>query len=159
MIYSYTSGAIHTQLLSVPPWACGFVATLVIATVSEMVGHRFVFAAVPQLIAIAGYIILLAIQQDPNVRYAAMFLVVMDIFMALPVIVCWTTLNVRDQAERSVAVGWIIGFGNVGGTPAAYLFLAEDASKYIPGFAANLAFLACNILVSCAYAGQCYWEN
>lgn len=31
-------------------------------------------------------------------------------------------MNVAQSVDRAVAMGWIIGFGNIGGIPVAYLF-------------------------------------
>lgn len=81
IIKSYTTGTIHTQLLSVPPWACGFFAAMIVATISDKLRHRFLFATLPQLLAITGYAILLSVQNNAAVRYAAMFLIVLGIWV------------------------------------------------------------------------------
>ena len=159
IINTYTIGTIRTQLLSVPPWACGFVSALGIAALSDRVRHRFLFVAVPLLFAIAGYCILLTVHTSPSTQYAAMFLIVLGIWTPLPIIVCWTTMNVRGSAERAVAIGWIIGFGNIGGIPAVYLFLQEEAPTYTRGFAVSLACVILSIFLSAAYAGLCWLEN
>ena len=159
ILYTYTSGAIHTQLLSVPPWACGFVASFALAALSDKLRHRFVFATIPQLLAITGYSILLSVHENSAARYAAIYLMVLGLWVPYPIIVCWIAMNVFDTKERGVVLGYVIGFGNIAGIPAVYLFLEKDAPYYMPGFAASLAFVACCSLLNCVYAAMCYMEN
>ena len=139
ILYTYTAGAIHTQLLSVPPWAVGFVASLAIAAISDRLQHRFLFATLPQLIAIAGFVILLTVHENASVRYAAMFLVVLGMFIPYPIIVCWVAMNVFDAAERGIVLGWVIGIGNAGGIPAVYLYLGKYVDTFDPRY--KMAFM------------------
>lgn len=159
IIHTYTSGAIRSQLLSVPPWACGFVASLAIAALSDGIRHRFLFATLPQLLAVTGYAVLLAVHENSHARYAAMFLIVLGIWIPFPIIVCWVAMNVTDNAQRSIVLGYMIGFGNIGGIPAGYLFFSKDAPDYTTGFSTCLAFIASCSLFNCVYAVWCRWEN
>lgn len=44
IIHTYPIGALHTHLISVPPWACGFVAALSFPALSGRLQHRASFA-------------------------------------------------------------------------------------------------------------------
>ena len=159
IIHSYTESAIRTQLLSVPPWACGFVTSMVVAWISDRVRHRFLFIAIPLLLAVAGYVMLFTIHHHPHVQYAALFLVVIGIWTALPVQICWFAMNVAGSTRRSVALGWQIGFGNIGGIVAVYLFLSNQAPLYRQGYATSLAFILVTMLFCTAYLLFCWKEN
>ena len=84
---------IRTQLYSVPPWACAFGFSMLVAITSDYFRHRFMFAIIPILVAITGFIILLIEHHNTNVEYAACFLAVMGTYSALPIIVCWFNTN------------------------------------------------------------------
>lgn len=92
IVHSFTTGAIRTQLLSVPPWACGFVASFLAAYTSDRLRHRFLFVILPLCLAVAGYTILLCVQHDHKTQYAATFLIVLGMWVPLPIIICWYVL-------------------------------------------------------------------
>jgi MFS family permease len=140
----------------VPPWAAAFVFAMLIAYASDKTRHRFAFAIFPILIAVAGFAILLAVHDNRHVQYAALFLVTMGAYSAMPVIVCWFNMNLGGHHRRSVGTAWQVGFGNIGGIIAVFAFLQKDAPKYITGYAICIAFsclsaLSCGVyLVACA---------
>lgn len=113
------------------------------------------------LLAVAGYAILLTVHGEDNAKtqYAAIFLVVLGIWTALPIIICWTTMNVTQPADRAVAMGWIIGFGNIGGIPAGYLFQEDQAPNYIRGFAISLSLMLVTMMLGLSYTAVCWMEN
>lgn len=160
IIYSYTTGAVHTQLISVPPWACGFTAALILAALSDHLKHRSSFAIAPMCLAVAGYAVLLHVhgEEQASTQYAMIFLIVLGMWTALPIIICWTTMNVTQPADRAIAMGWIIGFGNIGGMPAAYLF-QEDQDGYSQGFAISLGMVLVSMAFGLLYTGVCWLEN
>ncbi len=52
-----------------------------------------------------------------------------------------------------------VGFGNIGGIIAVFVFLKKDAPRYIPGEGTCLAFL-CLALLSCTiYFFACAYQN
>ncbi|KAL9111066.1 MAG: hypothetical protein Q9227_004499 [Pyrenula ochraceoflavens] len=162
IIHTFTKSAIHTQLLSVAPWAASFVATMLCAYFSDVLRHRFLFSVLPLFLAIAGYILLLAIPADPShhsSRYAALFLVSIGMFIPLPIQVCWFNMNVLGHRRRSVSLGWQIAFGNAASIPGVYLFLKKDAPDYTTGYATSLAFVVLAGLLNVGYWVICRQEN
>lgn len=111
IIQSYGYTPIGTQLHSVPPWACAFFFAMLIAYLSDKTKHRFAFTLIPISVAITGFGILLSVQKRPNLQYAALFLVAMGSYSAMPVIVCWYNLNLGGHHRRAVGSAWQIGFG------------------------------------------------
>lgn len=179
IIKSYGYSAIETQLHSVPPWACAFGFAMLIAFLSDKTRHRFAFAILPICVAIAGFTILIRVHDNTKLQYAALFLVAMGAYSAMPVIVCkslrktyclrwlitltegpgWFNMNLGGHHRRSVGSAWQVGFGNIGGIIAVYAFLAKDAPKYIKGYSICIAFI-CLSAVSClVYFLACRWQN
>lgn len=159
IIQTYHYDAIQTQLRSVPPWACSFAFCMLIAAFSDWSRHRLLYALVPLFIAIAGLAILLTVHDNLPLEYAALFLTCMGTYSAMPVIVCWYSMNLAGHHRRAVGTAWQIGFGNTGGFIATYAYLQKDAPYYRNGDRICIAFLcfaAANVIV---YAAAISWEN
>lgn len=150
---------IRTQLYSVPPWACAFAFSMIIAVSSDYFRHRFIFTVIPIAVAITGFIILLVEHHNTNVQYAACFLAVMGTYSALPIIVCWFNTNLGGHDRRAVGTAWQVGFGNIGGIIAVYAFLAKDAPKYISGYSICIAFIGVSLIANCVYLAAVKLEN
>ena len=91
--FGYT--AVRTQLFSVPPWAVSFVFAMLIATFSDLAGHRFLFVIFPLLVALSGFATLLGATDNHKAQYGALFLAVSGVYSAMPVIVCWFNSNCK----------------------------------------------------------------
>jgi MFS family permease len=114
IITTYGYGPIQTQLFSVPPWACAFVFAMIIAFCSDKLKHRFLFALIPICVSITGFGILITVHYNHHLEYAALFLVTMGTYSAMPVIVCWFQMNLGGHHRRAVGTAWQVGFGNIG---------------------------------------------
>ncbi len=126
---------------SVYPWVVAFGWTIIISFVSDKTKLRLPFALMNSCIAIIGLSIVLACKHNINARYAGCFLSVMGLYSAMPSLVCWCSLNYGGHLRKSVGSSWQIGFGNIGGIISTYIFLAEDAPRYVKGLSISLAFV------------------
>lgn len=160
IIKGYTEGTIRTQLLSVPPWACAFAFSLLVAWSSDRFRHRFLCVILPMiLLAIPGYAMLLSIHQDSSAQYGALFLIQMGVYSPLPIIVCWCSMNVHGHTDRGIALGWLIGIAQFAGIPAVYLFLKDEAPRYTTGYSTCLACVVAGVALAFVYALACRAEN
>ena len=94
-----------------------------------------------------------------HLEYAALFLVVMGTYGAMPIIVCWFNMNLGGHHRRSIGVAWQVGFGNIGGIIATYAFIDTDAPYYVKGYSIAIAFTALSGLASVAYFVSLLIEN
>ncbi|KAL8874278.1 MAG: hypothetical protein Q9174_000358 [Haloplaca sp. 1 TL-2023] len=137
IIQSYGYSPISTQLHSVPPWAASFTFAMVVAFFSDKLKHRFAFTMLPICMGMVGFGILIAVHDNRRLQYGALFLVTMGVYSAMPVIVCWFTMNLGGHHRRAVGTAWQIGFGNIGGiiaTVSLPLFpLSSPKSSGQPG--------------------------
>lgn len=85
-------------------------------------------------VGIAGVSILLQVHHNFHAEYAAIFLASMGNNTALPIIICWYTMNLHGHLERSIGTAWVIGFGNIGAIIAAFSFLSSDTPYYHKGY-------------------------
>ena len=159
IIEQYGYSPTQTQLHSVPPWAAAFGFAMIIAYLSDKARHRFAFTIFPMCVSITGFGILLNVYDNKHAEYAALFLVAMGAYTAMPVIVCWFNLNLGGHRRRSLGSAWQIGFGNIGGIIATYAFLAQDAPKYVPGYSICLSFMCLSALSCLAYFTMCLMQN
>ncbi|RWA11738.1 hypothetical protein EKO27_g3394 [Xylaria grammica] len=159
IIKTYNYGAIQTQLHSVPPWAASFVFSLLVAAVSDWTRHRAFFAIAPLAILIAAIGVLLSIHTNTTVEYAVLHLFTIGTYGVLPIIVCWFQMNLGGHARRAVGSAWQVGFGNLGGIIATYIFLDSDAPYFTKGYAVCLGFVIISALASTLYLISIYVEN
>ncbi|RTE80413.1 hypothetical protein BHE90_005115 [Fusarium euwallaceae] len=159
IIKTYGYSAVQTQLHSVPPWAVAFGFSMVIAFISDKIRHRAAFAIFAILVAISGFAILLGVHDNTKVQYAALFLVAMGAYTAMPIIVCWFNMNLGGHRRRSIGSAWQVGFGNIGGIIAVFAFLKKDAPKFIPGYSICIAFTVLSIISCITYGVVVFTEN
>lgn len=159
IIQSYGYSPIQTQLHSVPPWAAAFGFAMLVAFLSDKLKHRFLFTIIPICVCISGFAILISVHNHRDLQYAALFLVAMGAYTAMPVIVCWFNMNLGGHHRRAVGSAWQVGFGNIGGIIAVFAFLKKDAPKYIPGYSICIAFVCLSALSCTIYFALCMWAN
>jgi len=155
--YGYTP--LQTQFYSVPPWAAAFGWSMFLATMSDCARHRFAFIIVSICISVSGFAMLLAIQNNTTLQYAALFLVTSGTYGAMPIIVCWFNMNLGGHHRRAIGSAWQVGFGNVGGIIAVFSFVAADAPKYVPGYAICISFAILSMLSCIVYLTACSRQN
>lgn len=159
IISTFHYSPIQTQLRSVPPWAVAFGFSLLIATLSDRVRHRFAFAIVSMLVAIAGFAILLAEHSNHHVQYGALFLITSGAYTAMPIVVCWFNMNLGSHTRRAVGSAWQVGYGNLGGIIAVFIFLTKDAPTFTTGYSVCLAFTVISMIASTIYGLGCMMAN
>ena len=153
----YTS--IRANLLSTPPWAIAFVFSMTVAIFSDYLAHRFIFALTCILIAMIGFIVLLVPNLRTPVYYGSLFLAAPGAYTAMPIIVCWFNTNLGGHLKRSVGSAWQVGFGNIGGIIATYVFLPNTAPRFVLGKSVCIGFLGLAVVSSVIYFVGCTWEN
>ncbi|KAH9857218.1 major facilitator protein [Lenzites betulinus] len=159
ILQTFGHSVIRTQLLSVPPYACTFVFTMIVAAASDYTRHRFIFVVLGGLIALAGYVILLVVHDNTHLQYGALYIVPLGALSAMPVVLCWFETNLGSHHRRAIGTAAQIGFGNIGGIIAAYSFLAKDSPRYIPGYSINVAFVVLAVVSACGYYLTVRYEN
>lgn len=82
---------------------------------------------------------------NAGVRYFGCFLLASGIYPNVPQGVAWNGNNIGGSLKRGVGIAMHVGFGNLGGTISAYLFLTKDRPRYYPGFG---TLLACQVMAA-----------
>jgi hypothetical protein len=132
---------------------------MLIAFASDKLKHRFLFTIFPICVSITGFAILISVHDNVNLQYAALFLVAMGTYSAMPVIVCWFQMNLGGHHRRAIGTAWQVGFGNIGGIIATYAFLLQDGPFFRKGFSISIAFVCLAALSCVAYFVSVFIQN
>lgn len=138
------------QLLTIPPYAVAFLTTLSVAVLSERLGKRALFIGGSALVAVIGYIILLANTNPtarPGVSYVGTFFAAAGIYPATALVLSWPAINVSGQTKRAIANAMQISIGNLGAVLGTQLYRADDGPKFVVGHSMALAYLVANVVV------------
>jgi len=158
---------------------------MILAYLSDKTRHRFGYAVFAVCVAIVGFAILISVHDNRPLEYAALFLVAMGCYSAMPIIVCWfstsllpypcsslltlpleprltiptTDMNLGGHHRRSVGSAFQVAFGNIGGIIAVYCFLKTDAPLYTKGYSICIAFTCLSVISCIAYYIACVTQN
>ncbi|GAA5901314.1 hypothetical protein JCM6882_007744 [Rhodosporidiobolus microsporus] len=147
-------GTIELQLRTVPPYVVGAATVLATGYLSfktKMRALYLLFAAPPMMIGYAMYLATM----NPQVRYAAAFMVATGAFCFGSLCNTWSAANQTSDTSRAAAIGTTVFFGNLGGLISTWMFLPKDGPRYYPGNATNLA--AC-VIVFLLVGGLWIWQ-
>ncbi|KAL1959492.1 hypothetical protein VTO42DRAFT_1937 [Malbranchea cinnamomea] len=135
------------QLMSVPPYVVACLVCVGGGYLADRLNTRGVFMIGFLSCAIVGTIMLVC-TQNPAVKYAGCVIATTGIYGPVPQGVAWNSGNAGGALKRSVAIAMHVGFGNVGGIIASFIFLPKDSPKFIPGFCILIGFLTMSLILS-----------
>lgn len=159
IVATYGYGPTMSQLLTVPPWICALIFSMLVAVVSDRLRHRFGFVVLGHVVALAGGITLFRLHGNSHAQYAAIFLYLMGTVCCVPLVIGWNVMNLRGHTKRAVGTAWQICVGNMAGFISAWSFPEEDAPQYQLGFSLGIGFLAASFTMSIVYFVMCWMEN
>lgn len=127
-----------SQLMTVPPYVLGCIMTISIGVLADRQGKRGVYMMLCCFIAMVGFALLLS-SHIPAVQYVGTFLAVSGIYPNVPMGVAWNGNNIGGSTKRAVGIAMHVGFGNLGGSIAAFAYRKTDAPRYFSGHGLLLA--------------------
>ncbi|GAA5890593.1 hypothetical protein JCM8208_004926 [Rhodotorula glutinis] len=145
---------INLQLRTVPPYVVGAFVVLLTGYLSFKTKKRALYLLICAPFVTVGYILYLSSMQ-PQIRYAAAFLVATGSFAFGAMTTTWAAANVTSDSARASAIGTVVMFGNLGGLISAWTFLPKDGPRYVPGNAFNLAG---SVIMFILTAGLWAWQ-
>jgi len=129
--------ASRTQLLTVPPYVCSFVFSIVSAYYCDKYKSRGLMATFCALLAAAGYALFLG-SKNKNTDYGALYLQIVGSYAIAPCISTWNANNVQPHYRRATAVAIAFMSTNVGGIVSTWLFTTPP--RFHTATCINLAF-------------------
>lgn len=144
IIKTFGYSALDTQVHSIYPWIATFGCSMIVAILSDISKHRYLYTLGCLFISVAGYGMLLGTsptESYSHVRYAACFLIVIGLYSAMPLIICWANMNFAGHSRKMVASAFQVGFANTGGIISVFVYRSQDAPGYRMGIWVSLALL------------------
>ncbi|CAF1233669.1 unnamed protein product [Adineta steineri] len=129
----------RAQLMTAPPYVFAFITTMTTAYFSDRYTRRAIFIMFWLIIAITGFIILIA-SQNLNVKYFAVFLATGGISPCIAICVTFISCNISPHTKRATALAFMISVGNCGGVISGQIYRSQDGPRFILGHAINLGF-------------------
>ena len=106
----------EAQLMSAPPYLLACIVTLLASFSSGRLKERGYHIIGTTMIAIVGYILLVTLTSyGSKFLYIATCITCVGVCAPIPLIISWFTNNIYGYTKRAVAIGLIIGFGNISG--------------------------------------------
>ncbi|KAJ3532550.1 hypothetical protein NMY22_g7699 [Coprinellus aureogranulatus] len=140
--------AATAQLLTVPPFACGCILTLVFGIISDRKNLRGPFVMAGASISIIGYIVLIT-QRSAGASYVGAILAATGVYPCVPVTLAWAGSNAGGDMRRGVALAMVIGMGNLGGICSSFIYIRPP--RFFLGHGIILGCLA-SVIVLCLAA-------
>ena len=145
-IYPGTT-TVQQQLRTVPPYIVGTFSTIFVAWGAWMLDRRNLFIIGSAPFVMTGYIMFLA-STNPQVRYAATFLITLAAFNNGTLTNAQVTANLLSDTARSSGIGLNVMLGNIGGLISTWAFLPFDGPNYPIGNGLNLATSSSILVIS-----------
>ena len=141
----------QAQLYTVPPYEY--------ATVSDRLPCRGLFVSGVLALTCIGWIILLAVVNNPHAPYFATFLITMGAFTGIPLTLSWVSNNCGNESQRAVQLGMLNAIGQCFAILAAFIFPDSEKPLWRKGFGLNLAFTGLASITALALYGILRLEN
>ncbi|KAG6375167.1 major facilitator superfamily domain-containing protein [Boletus reticuloceps] len=135
--------AVHSQLLSVPPYIAGCVCTILVGIHSDMNKLRGPYIIGGACVSLVGYIVLYT-QKNPGASYVGTVLAAAGAFATVPVSLAWVGSNAGGDMKRGVVIATVIALANLGGICASFIY--HDPPRFHDGHGTNIGCLVFGIL-------------
>ncbi|KAG2153348.1 major facilitator superfamily domain-containing protein [Suillus clintonianus] len=130
-----------TLLMSAPPWIFASICTLIGAWHADKTGERFFHQTAWWWVVMVGYIISLSTMATAG-RYFSLFLMTTG-YCGFTLTLVWVANAIpRPPAKRSVAMGLVNGFGNLGNVMGSYIWNSKWSPQYHQSMIIALCALA-----------------
>lgn len=111
---------VEASLMSVSPFAVGAVGLVIFVIISDKTKERSIVVTCSIGVAMIGLIVM-AVSDNPRLRYGFVHVALAGAFTAGPLIVAWLVTNSPEKGPRSLIIG-MNGYSNIAGVIAGQLF-------------------------------------
>ncbi|KFY96776.1 hypothetical protein V498_02474, partial [Pseudogymnoascus sp. VKM F-4517 (FW-2822)] len=140
--YSYS--AANAQLLTIPVYVFALGVTIVAAFLSDRYESRSNFIIYPCIVAVIGYIGLLALPHPglPGATYGMLFVVAGGLYPLICGVISWNANNLAGSWKRSIGMALQISIGGMGGAIGSNIYLSKEAPHYWTGYGVSLGVIS-----------------
>ncbi|RFU28322.1 hypothetical protein B7463_g7990, partial [Scytalidium lignicola] len=140
----------NAQLLTVPIYVFGLIATVISAFWSDRVQQRTPFIMGGLAIAIVGFLAELAIPHPrlSGVTYFFLFLIAAGLYSPFVCIVTLIANNLAPSSKRAVGMALLSSVGNMGGICGSNIYLSKEEPRYPAGFGVSLGISVAGVIAA-----------
>jgi len=128
----------HSQLLSVPPYACAAVMTITVGYLADRTKQRGIFNICVSMLGVIGFGMLLG-SAKPHIQYAGCFLGALGIYPCIANTISWVSNNIEGVYKRGIVLGFVIGWGNLNGVVSSNIYF--KAPRYQAGHGVVMGYM------------------
>lgn len=138
----------HAQLLTMPLYFGGAIATIVFSRLADKKRVRWPFIVIPFTIALIGFIGLISVPHPrlPGLTYGLLFLIPIGVYPPIVALISWVGNNLSPTWKRAVGMALLITLGNYGGCIGSNIFLAHQKPHYWLGYGFSIGILTVAII-------------
>ncbi|CAH7685357.1 major facilitator superfamily domain-containing protein [Phakopsora pachyrhizi] len=129
------------QLISVPPFAVGFISMISTSYASDRYRSRGVTATLCSAVAFIGYALFYT-QSSNSVRYGSIFLSTAGVYSVSPTLYAWIANNSMPHYRKATAIALGPVAANSGGILSTWLFPTSAEPQYRLATIINMSFSA-----------------
>ncbi|KAF9467417.1 major facilitator superfamily domain-containing protein [Collybia nuda] len=116
--------AANAQLLTVPIFVAGCIATIIIGIISDRVNIRGPFVLGMTVVSFIGFLVSYT-QNTPGAGYVGAVLTTM-VYSTIAVELAWVGASAGGDVRKGVTFAMVIGAGNLGGVCSSFIYLSPD---------------------------------
>jgi MFS family permease len=114
----------NVHIMTALPYASALVCCLLVSYSASRRNEHGFHLMFSLSVALLGFIIMLTlINRGKVVLYVSLCITCSAIFSALPLLLSWLTNNVGGHTKRSIAIGFVMGIGQIGGIISPFVRL------------------------------------
>ncbi|KAL4935203.1 hypothetical protein BDV06DRAFT_133621 [Aspergillus oleicola] len=137
--------AVEAQAMTVPPYVFACFVTALSGWAADRYQQRMLSVLLPNLMALAGFIIVLVSVRYPSVPGVTLFgvfLITGGLYPISPAVTAWVSLNCAGTMKRAVGIAAMVSFSQLGGIVGSNIYISSQAPTYPVGFGISMGMLA-----------------
>ncbi|KAL4797764.1 major facilitator superfamily domain-containing protein [Aspergillus venezuelensis] len=137
--------AAEAQAMTVPPYVFACFVTAFSGWAADRYQQRMLSVLLPNLMALAGFIIVLVsvrYSSVPGVTLFGVFLITGGLYPISPAVTAWISVNCAGTMKRAVGIAAMVSFSQLGGIVGSNIYISSQAPTYPVGFGISMGMLA-----------------
>lgn len=136
--------AAEAQAMTAPPYLFACIVTVFSGWAADRYQQRMLSVLLPNLLALSGFVIIIVsvrYEQLPGVTLFGIFFAIGGLYPISPAVTAWSAINLAGTMKRSVGIGAMIAFSQLGGIMGSNIYLAHESPQYPIGYGISIAML------------------
>ncbi|KAF1845055.1 MFS general substrate transporter [Cucurbitaria berberidis CBS 394.84] len=147
--------AATAQAMTAPPYIFACLVTVFSGWAADRYKQRMLSVLLPNLLAMIGFVIIIVsvrYKELPGVTLFGIFFAIGGLYPISPAVTAWTALNLAGTMKRSVGIGAMIAFSQLGGIVGSNIYISTQSPRYPVGFGVSISMLGlCGIIWPACY--------